>query len=148
MQPRQPLAACSSELSPRSLGRYCCAPGTLLLSTSLGTAVRFLDRVDEFGLRHRRTAAHVEAACDLEQVLLAGVGIHTLCGRHGVVQATALGPFVGRALLLFAFPVIADFFEAVLDGGIGDSVRTLFTVILFGGRIMRFGERPLRLGAG
>ena len=60
--------------------------------------------------------------------------------------SAAARPRIGRPLLGLRLPVVAHLLEAVLQRVVGDAVRALTFAVLFDGRIVHLGERPLRLG--
>ena len=110
--------------------------GDATATRSLATAGRrapvgLLDGRDQFALAHRRATRNIQPPGDFHEVLLRCVGVDAL-GRLALrVGAAAARPGIGRPLLGFGLPVVADLLEAVLERVVGDPVRTFtFAVLL------------------
>src|SRR4051794_30497504 len=107
---------CSTSTPPTTTGR--CWPSG---STRPGRLppVRLLDGLDQFALVHRAAAPDLEAAGQLHQVALGGVGVDALGGVPAPSRPSALARrlSIRRTLVSLGLPVVADLLVAVLEGG-------------------------------
>src|SRR3984957_10194459 len=113
-------------------------------STTPDLTVALLDCVDQLRLVHRGPTRYLEPAGNVEEMLLAGIGVDAFGGRDRVVQATPLGAGIRRAFLFLGQPTVPDLFEAVFERRVRNAVGALFAPVLIGGRVVRLGEGALR----
>lgn len=78
-------------------------------------AVVFLDRLDQFRFVHRRPAADVKPASDVEQMFLAGVGVDAL-GRRDRVAELLRQPVIRPSAIICRMVLVVTFKYAVAPG--------------------------------
>src|SRR5690606_39583710 len=110
--------------------------------------VRALDRLDELVLRHRRPSVHVEPARDVEHVHLRLVRVDAARGVRRGLETALLGALVRRPGLVLRLPVVADLLVRVLERRERHAPRTRLRAVLLHRRVVRLGERALRLVVG